>query len=499
MTVSDLFVGIKYELLQGDMETEVFGLSFHSKKASQKDLFFCIKGAKDNGANYINEVEEKGVSAIVTEENISSLPWMTVIKVCDIRRVMAQISCKFYDNPSKKLITIGITGTKGKTTTAFMIYYLLQSFGERVGMIGTVGVRDLYGTYQTDNTTPESCELQKIMAKMVKQGIAIAVMEVSSQGLKHSRVHGICFDYGIFTNLSKDHIGSGEHETFREYKHYKKQLMRLSKCSIINADDLFANEFMEASERSVTYGYIKKADYQAKHVRLIADNTLYGVSFDLESSGKETQQIKVGMPGLYTIYNALAAIVLCELLVGNRDALYKQLQQLHVTGRMESIAVSNAFSVYIDYAHNAASLKQLLLSMRAYTDKRILLLFGCGGNRSRQRRLSMGKIAGKLADFVVLTNDNPRDENPDDILQDIMEGMKAKTNYSIVKDRKEAIRFILTMAKQGDIVLLAGKGHETYQEVCGERHKMDERGLIREIMEEEDVRTICGYNCRYFD
>lgn len=500
MTLRDLFFGIKYELIQGNMDNEIMGISVHSKKAKQKDLFFCIAGTKVNGASFLSEVQRADVSAIVTEQDLEAFSNTTVIKVQNIRKTMAKISCMFYGNPSRKLTMIGITGTKGKTTTAFMLYHLLKTAGITTGLIGTVGVFDSFGEHPTSNTTPESCDLQKILADMVLQGITTVVMEVSSQGVMMERVYGIEFDYGIFTNMSEDHIGKGEHKSFEEYKYFKKQLMKQSKCSIINVDDACSLEMIEASRRVVTYGCLERADYQALDVSLLAKDSLLGVSFCLcDNRQNKKQNIVVGMPGFYSMYNALAAIAACESIGIGDEKVYKCLLQFCVRGRMEFVAVSDAFSLYIDYAHNQASLEQVLLSVKAYPHNRILLVFGCGGNRFKQKRSLMGKVACRLADMTILTNDNPRDENPESIIQDIVYGFDGKANYLMIQERKEAIRYAITHAKQNDIVILAGKGHETYQEICGIKYEMDERVLIREIMEEENARTICGYNHRYFD
>lgn len=502
MILRDLFVGIEYACVQGTMQTEIFGMSVHSKSARKDDLFFCIEGTKSNGADYIEEVSAANVSAIVTEQAIQVPSCITVIKVFDIRKVMAKVASTFYGNPANKLTMIGITGTKGKTTTAFMLHKLLSEAEFSVGLIGTVGVVDLHRTYQTTNTTPDSIELYRILADMVLQGITIVVMEVSSQALMMHRVYGITFDYGIYTNLSSDHIGKGEHHSFDEYKACKKQLMQISKCTIINADDLYAKEMLEASHKGVTYGYEQPADYRATAVELVTKDGKCEIAFSICTNkfrSVDNVKFKIGMPGLFSMYNALAAITLCEELGIGGVSLYKCLQQIKVTGRMECIAVSEAFQCYIDYAHNQTALEQLILSMRAYASGRIILVFGCGGNRSRQRRFLMGEVANRLADVTIITNDNPRDENPDNIIKDIIQGFDNRAKYTVIKDRKEAIRYALTLAKQGDIVLLAGKGHETYQESGGVKYYMDERVLIKEIMEEENVRTICGYNYRYFD
>lgn len=495
MRLHDLFVGIEYELLQGTIELEISGISANSKKAKAGDLYFCIIGTRQNGADYLDEIQAANVAAIVTEQPIQVKSQVTVIQVSDIRKVMAQVSCAFYGNPASKLTMIGITGTKGKTTTAFLLSKLLKHAGIKVGLIGTVGITDLHGSYDTSNTTPESYELQKILADMVSQGITTVVMEVSSQGLKMKRVYGITFDYGIYTNLSEDHIGVGEHKDIDEYIFCKKQLMQLSKYSIINVDDRYADDMIEASNQVVTYGYKNTAMYQACNLTMFSEAGVLGVAFDLN----DYERIEVGMPGACSLYNALAAICVCELLSLGNATLYQCLKNVAVKGRMECIAVSNAFQCYIDYAHNQASLEQLLVTMRAYAHGHMILVFGCGGNRSRKRRFLMGETAAKLADQTIITNDNPRDENPDLIIEDIVNGFHDKTNYLIIKDRKDAIRYALTHARRGDIVLLAGKGHETYQEICGQKYYMDERMLIREVMEEENVRTICGYNYRYID
>ena len=323
-------------------------------------------------------------------------------------------------------------------------------------------------------------------------------MEVSSQGLMLDRVAGVSFDYGIFTNLSKDHIGPNEHASFEEYRDWKAKLFTLCKTGIFNVDDANAGYMMEhATCEKVTYGEQTDADYRAQNVELYREKGVLGIQYTL--SGKLEAKIVVDLPGEFSVHNSLAAIAVADLLQVSVADIQNILKEVKVRGRVEMIPISDAFTLMIDYAHNAMALESLLTALRAYNPKRLIPLFGCGGNRSRDRRFEMGEVSGTMADFTIITSDNPRDEEPLAIMDDIETGMKKTTGaYVKIADRKEAIRYAILHAKEGDVVVLAGKGHEDYQEIHGVKHHMDERELICEILEEEDVTDICGYNNRYF-
>ena len=498
MKLSEVLQGLKFEVLQGST-----GISFHdirndSRKVHPGDLFFCISGAVSDGHKYVQDVAEKGAAVIVVEKPVAVPDTVTVIRVENTRYAMGMISSAFYGKPSEKLKVIGLTGTKGKTTTTYMIREMLERSGIKTGLIGTIEIMDGKQRIPANNTTPESMLLHKYLRDMVDNGCQAVVMEVSSQGLMLDRVAGVSFDYGIFTNLSKDHIGPNEHASFEEYRDWKAKLFTLCKTGIFNVDDANAGYMMEhATCEKVTYGEQADADYRAQDVELYREKGVLGIQYTL--SGKLEAKIVVDLPGEFSVHNSLAAIAVADLLQVSVADIQNILKEVKVRGRVEMIPISDAFTLMIDYAHNAMALESLLTALRAYNPKRLIPLFGCGGNRSRDRRFEMGEVSGTMADFTIITSDNPRDEEPLAIMDDIETGMKKTTGaYVKIADRKEAIRYAILHAKEGDVVVLAGKGHEDYQEIHGVKHHMDERELICEILEEEDVTDICGYNNRYF-
>lgn len=498
MKLSEVLQGLKFEVLQGST-----GISFHdirndSRKVQPGDLFFCISGAVSDGHKYVQDVAEKGAAVIVVEKPVAVPDTVTVIRVENTRYAMGMISSAFYGKPSEKLKVIGLTGTKGKTTTTYMIREMLERSGIKTGLIGTIEIMDGKQRIPANNTTPESMLLHKYLRDMVDNGCQAVAMEVSSQGLMLDRVAGVSFDYGIFTNLSKDHIGPNEHASFEEYRDWKAKLFTLCKTGIFNVDDANAGYMMEhATCEKVTYGEQTDADYRAQDVELYREKGVLGIQYTL--SGKLEAKIVVDLPGEFSVHNSLAAIAVADLLQVSVADIQNILKEVKVRGRVEMIPISDAFTLMIDYAHNAMALESLLTALRAYNPKRLIPLFGCGGNRSRDRRFEMGEVSGTMADFTIITSDNPRDEEPLAIMDDIETGMKKTTGaYVKIADRKEAIRYAILHAKEGDVVVLAGKGHEDYQEIHGVKHHMDERELICEILEEEDVTDICGYNNRYF-
>ena len=500
MKLSELICGLKYELVKGNIDTQINNIQNDSRKVGENDLFFCISGAVFDGHKYADEVSGKGASVLVIEKDIdlSHLKKTTVIKVDSTRYTMGYISSKFYGEPSKKLNVIGITGTKGKTTTTYMIKNMLELSGHKTGLIGTIEIIDGVSTIPAQNTTPESIILHKTLKTMVDNGLDSVVMEVSSQGLMLDRVAGVDFDYGIFTNLSKDHIGPNEHKTFEEYMMWKAKLFTLCKVGIFNIDDEYSDYMMDNAECEIlTYGLMADADYRANGFKLYNKDGVLGIEYEV--SGKMSGDVIVDLPGEFSVHNSLAAIAVADSLNVPFENIAEILKEIKVRGRVEMIPISDAFTIMIDYAHNAMALESLLLALKAYRPKRLVSLFGCGGNRSKDRRYDMGEVSGKLSDYTIITSDNPRDEEPLAIIADIVTGMK-KTDgeYIEIPDRKEAIRYAIMNAKEGDVIVLAGKGHEDYQEIKGVKHHMDERDLIREILEEEDVTTICGYNNRYF-
>ena len=498
MRLSVLLEGLTYEVVQGNTEVEVRGIKNDSRRVQPGDLFFCISGAVSDGHKYAQDVAAKGASVIVCEKDVQVPETVTVVRVESSRYAMGKISSAFYGKPSEQMTVIGLTGTKGKTTTTYMIREMLERAGIKTGLVGTIEILDGANKIPAENTTPESMVLHKYMKDMVDNGCKAVVMEVSSQGLMLDRVAGVDFDYGIFTNLSKDHIGPNEHASFEEYRDWKAKLFTLCKTGIFNVDDKNAGYMMEHADcEKITYGMREHADYCANDVKLYCENGVLGIQYAL--SGSLSGQMVVDLPGEFSVHNSLAAIAVADLMHVPVADIQTILKQIKVRGRVEMIPISDAFTLMIDYAHNAMALESLLTALRAYNPKRLVTLFGCGGNRSKDRRFEMGEVSGNMADFTIITSDNPRDEEPAAIMEDIVTGMKKTTgSYVTIEDRKEAIRYAILHAQPGDVIVLAGKGHEDYQEIHGVKHHMDERDLIRGILEEEDVTKICGYNNRYF-
>ena len=496
MKLEQLVSGLDYELKNGTLDVEVTDIQNDSRKVKEGSLFFCITGAVFDGHKYAAEVAQKGAAVLVVEKDVE-LPKqtdVTVIKVFSTRHAMGMISAAFYGHPSDKLTVIGITGTKGKTTTTYMIKSMLDHAGHKCGLIGTIETIIGEQKIPANNTTPESLVLQKSLADMVDAGLDCVVMEVSSQGLMLDRVAGVSFDYGIFTNLSEDHIGPNEHKDFNEYLSWKAKLFTLCKVGIFNFDDENCEAILKGHTCSViSYGLKPECDYKAENLSLFKKDGYLGIRYHLD--GKYQEEVTVGMPGEFSVHNSLAAIAVASQMNVPMDTILDILTHISVKGRVELVPISNAFTLLIDYAHNAMSLESILSTLSAYHPNRLIALFGCGGNRSKVRRYEMGEVAGKMADFTIITSDNPRNEEPQAIIDDIKIGMeKTDGKYIEIISRKEAIRYAIMNAKEGDVIVLAGKGHEDYQEIKGKKYHMDERDLIKEILEEEDVTKICGYH-----
>ena len=484
MKASELLKGLQYSVICGDEDIEIKEIYNDSRKVGAQGLFFCIVGAKFDGHEYIKDVTEKGAVCLIVQKDVNPVPGVLIVKVESTRYAMGIISSNFYGNPSSKLTVIGITGTKGKTTTTYMIREMLMSAGHKTGLIGTIEIMDGKEVIPANNTTPESMIVHKKLKDMLDNGLDSVVMEVSSQGLMLDRVAGVDFDYGIFSNLSRDHIGPNEHKTFEEYAMWKSKLFTMCKTGIFNADDAYVDMMTEhAACKIVTYGIHGDYDYKANDHNLYNKDGHLGIGYHL--SGKLNGDVLVNLPGNFSIYNSLAAIAVADLMGVPFDKIQAILKTIKVKGRVELIPISDKFTIMIDYAHNAMALESLLTTLREYHPHRLVCLFGCGGNRAKSRRYEMGEVSSKLADLTVVTSDNPRNEEPMDIINDILVGVhKADGAYVTIPDRKEAIRYCMEHAEDGDIIVLAGKGHEDYQEIKGVKHHMDERELIADIIRE---------------
>ncbi len=493
MLLSELIKDFEHEIVLGSGDPEIGELSYDSRNVKGDCAFVCLKGANYDAHDFAAEVVEKGAKALIIEEdvNIPSGRDVILVKVKDSRYALACMSAAWFSHPAESLKVIGVTGTKGKTTTTYLIKEILERKGIKAGLIGTIETVIGREHIPSKNTTPESFVLQKTFREMADNGIDIVVMEVSSQALMMHRTAGFVFDMGVFTNIEPDHIGPNEHKDFEEYLHCKSLLFKQCKNAVVNGDDTHVGRILKERDAGyVTYGLKEKNalnlknDYTAVNEELIKIPGELGVRFDIEGK-REIRGIETGTPGDFSVYNSLcAAVVSLHYGAGERD-IKETLKSARVRGRIESVSVSDRFSLIIDYAHNAMALESLLTSLRKYEPGRLVSVFGCGGNRDRNRRFEMGEVSGRLSDFTIITSDNPRFEEPSDIMDDIETGIK-KTDgrYIKIADRKEAIAYAIKNALPGDLVILAGKGHEDYQEIKGVKYPMDERVLIEEVLTE---------------
>ena len=502
MQLERLLLHIAYEKVQGTPRREITDISYHSGSVRSGSLFVCLKGFQSDGHDFIPDALARGATAIIVEQStvveagdgcflytrqrrirISDIvdEWgAAVIFVQDARECLAMVSAAFFDYPAKKLRMIGITGTKGKTTTTFLTAAILREAGYRVGVVGTIFVFDGKEEIPATHTTPESYELQRYLARMVENGCDCCVMEVSSQGLKLMRVGCIWYDIGVFLNLEPDHIGKGEHASFAEYLACKGRLFRQCTLGIVNRDDVNTERVLRGHTCALeTFSLRHPANVTAEEPVFAMQGGRLEGSFLLRW-GEGIIPLTIQMPGIFNIYNALAAASIALHFGVDARAIREGLAHAHVPGRCENVSISEEYVLLIDYAHNEMSLKQLLEMLRTFAPRRLVVLFGCGGNRSRLRRARMGETAGHLADLSILTSDNPRWEEPESILDDIEEGIRGtKGDYIRIADRGEAVRYAVTHAKAGDIIVLAGKGHEPYQEICGVRYPMSEYDLVK--------------------
>lgn len=493
MKLKNLLQPIKYSIRQGKEILDIEKITQDSRKVRSNTLFVCIKGTRTDGSFYIREAVEKGAVAILSDREIEVPKEITFILVENARKTLAKIAAVFYGEPSKEMFMIGITGTKGKTTTAYMIYHILKESGYKVGLIGTIEVRIGEKSIPTQNTSPESIDIQFFLREMVSAKCNVAIMEVSSQGLKLHRTDEIQFDIGVFTNLGKDHISKFEHKNFEEYKNCKAKLFTQSKVAIANIDSPYWKEMFQYSKCKVTtFGFSKKADYYAKNEKAIKKNGKLGIQYQI--AGKMCGKISLSMAGKFNVYNALCAIAVCKELDVSFERIKESLEKIRVKGRVEQICTNRGTVVLIDYAHNAMSLQSILEMVHSYHPRHIICIFGCGGNRTKEgRRYEMGKVSGALSDFTIITSDNPRYENPLQIMSEIREGVESTHGrYLEICNRMEAIRYGIQCAGENDIIVLAGKGHEEYQEIEGIKYHMTDKEMVYEIIN-EDKKDVCRH------
>lgn len=488
MNLKSVLVGIEGLKAKGSLNLDISSIECDYRTVKQGSLFVAIKGYEYDGHTFIEKAIEKGAKAIIFEEGANYKDFInnkdiTFIMAPNTRLALSICSCNFFDNPSKKMKVIGITGTKGKTTTSFMLKRIFEKAGKKVGLIGTIAVYIGDNKVKnSDRTTPEGNKLQEILAKMYELGVEIVIMEVSSQSLKLDRVAGIEFYAGIFTNLSEDHISKTEHKDMEEYLNCKVKLFDMCKYAIINADNVYTYKVIEEIKNKCdvsTYGIDNYCDLLAKDVTVT--NTYADFKVKLEN---RNERVKVSIPGRFSVYNSLAAIKVAELFNIDKDTIKVALEDVKVLGRSELVDNKLDLKIMIDYAHTPDSLENILKTAKQYTTGNVICLFGCGGDRDKNKRHIMGEISGRLADYTIITSDNPRTEKPEEIIEQIENGLKkTKGKYECIVDRKEAIAKAISMEKKNDLLIIAGKGHEMYQEIEKEQLPFDERKIVKDIIQ----------------
>ncbi len=477
-SLGSLLGRVDYELVQGSLETRVRDLAYDSRKVTEGMLFVAIAGYVVDGHKFIPQVIERGASVLVVERDVEIHdPSVTVVKTPNGREALSRISAAYFDYPAEKMISIGITGTKGKSTTTYMVRDIIERAGKTCGIVGTIGVAIGDRVTPTEHTTPESYDLQSYFQDMVEAGCEYLVMEVSSQGIKLGRVDGMTFDYGVFTNITPDHIGPNEHADFEEYLECKSRLFQMCRVGIVNNDDSHWRDIVRNAACEIkTYG-TDQADLVATGIEHVRDRDELSMRFHVE--GILQGDILVGLPGRFNVYNGMCAACIGAALGMPREVILHALEHVKVRGRLENVPTGRGFSILIDFAHNGVSTESVLKTLREYNPGRIIAIFGCGGDRSRIRRYEMGEIVGNMAELAIVTSDNPRTEDVMDIIEDIKVGLaKTEGEYVVIPDRQEAVDYAVQNAKDGDMIILLGKGHEEYQEINGVKHHYSEREAV---------------------
>jgi len=482
MNLVNVLKGIDYEVIQGKIDVGINKINYDSRNVNDFDIFVCIKGYSTDGHKYVDKAIENGAKVIVIQDEIEIKDdKITIIKCFDTRKALALMGANYYDNPSSKMKIIGITGTNGKTTTAFMIKDILEENNKKVGLIGTIANYIGSEKIHTERTTPESLELQELFFEMVNKGVEYCVMEVSSHSLELDRVYGVKFEVGIFTNLTRDHLDF--HKTFENYYKAKFKLFDRSRIKIINTDDNYGkqviNDLKELKADNVySFSLKEKSDFKTFDEEMGSRDIKFKV--DIENN----EQFILNIPGEYNIYNALGAILTCFKLGMPIENIKDGIEKAIVPGRCERVAneYNLPYEIIIDYAHTPDGLENILKTTKAFTKGKLISIFGCGGDRDKVKRPQMGKISIDIADMTIITSDNPRSEEPMDIIKDIEVGL-SKGKYMVIENRKKAIKKAIDIATEGDVIVIAGKGHETYQILKNETIHFDEREVVKEILD----------------
>ena len=479
MKLKELLTGLTVLSATADLEMEISDISYDSRKTKSGDLFVAMTGFAVDGHTFIGKAAALGAAAVLCEK-IPEEP-IPYVQVENSRRALALLGANYFGHPAKTMTMVGITGTNGKTTTTYLLKAILeQAAGAKVGLIGTnqnmIGEEIIH----TERTTPESFEVQRLFAQMRDAGCSHVVMEVSSHALVLDRVYGVHYDVGVFTNLTQDHLDF--HKTMEEYCAAKSILFRNCKTGVYNADDAWAERLMEdATCRKISYGVKAAAELRAEDISLEADHIAFTAV-----TAEERVSVRVGIPGRFMVYNTLDALGALALGISLEQSAQVLAAVSPVKGRVEVVPTPGKdYTILIDYAHSPDGLENVLRSVKDFAKGRTVALFGCGGDRDKTKRPKMGRVAASIADFVMVTTDNPRTEQPADIIADILPGMEGGAPYVVVEDRIEAIHYCMDHAESGDVIVLCGKGHETYQEINHVKYHMDEREIVAEYLQQQ--------------
>lgn len=484
MKLSEILNGIEISCNYNE-NTIINDVVYDSRKATENTIFVCISGFQADGHNYAKSAYEKGSRVFAVEKDVSLPDDALIIKVDNTRKFLALASANLFGRPAEKLNTIAITGTKGKTSTSFMLKSIYEAAGHKVGVIGSTGTYIGDEKQDTENSTPESYLLHKFYREMLDKGCDTAIIEATSQGFLLDRTYGINFDIGVFTNLSPDHIGPNEHSDFDNYLECKKMIFNQCKEVIVNRDcEHYENIIKNANCKISTFGSNNNADCWFANAKFSAETNSLKTLFTY-CENDNVCDIDLNTPGYFSLYNAVGAIAVARKQGISFDAIAEGLKKAFVKGRMEIVPIGKNYTVIIDFAHNEFSVKTLFETMSIYNPKRIISVFGCGGNRSKLRRYAMGEVIGQNSSLSIITSDNSRFERVEDIINDILIGMK-KTDgeYIIIPERRKAIKEALRIAKDGDVILLIGKGHEMYEEIEGVKYPFDERQVVIDSLSE---------------
>ena len=479
MKLRNIMENISFDIIQGSIDLEIMTIQYDSRKVKQGDVFFCVEGYNVDGHKYIQDAINNGAIAVVCQKNIDTNLNCCVIKTNDSRKALAISAANYYKNPSRDMKIIGITGTNGKTTSAFMIKGILEQKGYKVGLIGTIANYIGEKKMHTERTTPESLELHELFSEMVEAKVDYCVMEVSSHSLSLDRVYGIEFCESIFTNLTQDHLDF--HKTFENYFSAKLKLFENSKNAIINTDDTYGERaYNSITSSKLSYGLGKNTDIRASDIKMHSRGSKFTLEYEEDSF-----EMELSIPGNYNIYNALGAIAVCLCEGIEPEVIKIALLKVQVPGRCELVVGTHdlGFEIILDYAHSPDGLENILKTAREFTKGKLICVFGCGGDRDKAKRPIMGKIGSELCDVSVITSDNPRNEDPLEIINEIVAGID-NHNFEIIENRKAAITRAMEIACPGDVIVIAGKGHEDYQVLKGKTIHFDEREVVAEIIKE---------------